>query len=192
MICHIDDGNANTFCKKVFRYLKADEARTANNGPADFLRIDLFTERNRVFRRTHIKNVGKVDAGNRRDKGRSARSDHKLIVAVSFFFSGVQVPRRYPLVFTVNGNGFCLRNNVRTGERGKTFGRIYNKLPAVFDYVAYIVGQSAARIRNILAFGNQKNFNRTVFPFQLGRNLCSCGNATDNHYFHNNTSFYLF
>lgn len=103
---------------------------------------------------------------------------HRMLCAVSCIAENNR--------FGIYINSYCFFSGVYgcTGQGGKFFRRIYNKLISCFDIAADIIRQPTTRIGNIIAFGIDFDLSRAILTLDFGCGLCSGCNTADNYHFH--------
>lgn len=90
----------------------------------------------------------------------------------------------YRLGGAVQSHRFPTGEDLHAGERGVFLGGVDNELLPVLNKPAYIVGQAAPGIGDILVPGNQGDLDAAVHPLEFGRRFGAGGYAANDKNLH--------
>ncbi len=170
---HIDQRHGQSLFQKVLRHFQADKTAANNHGTLHTVTGDIIPCLNRVVWRPHHEHTRQIKARQRRHYRRCTHRYDAGIVLVDFLRSRAQILRRRLLPGRIKRHHFPLRIDHRPGQRAVLLRRIHDQLLLLRDRSAHIIGQSAARIGNVLSLGDDGHLRFRIHPFKFRRSLRS-------------------
>ena len=139
---------------------------------------------NGIVRRTHGKDAVQSCSGNIGYKGFGANGQHQFVIADGFFLVGTDPAEGDGFRGRIHPNRFHPGFHRDAGEPRIFFRGVDNQVFPRGDIAAYIVGQTATRIGNILAFGVDRDLGAAILAFELGGGFGSGRHTADDDDFH--------
>ena len=170
---HIDQRHGQSLFQKVLRHFQADKTAANNHGTPHPVTGDIIPCLNRVVWRPHHEHTRQIKARQRRHYRRCTHRYDAGIVLVDFLRARAQILRRRLLPGRIKRHHFPLRIDHRPGQRAVLLRCIHDQLPLLRDRSAHIIGQSAARIGNVLSLRDNGHLRFRIHPFKFRRSLRS-------------------
>ena len=181
---HIDYIAAHAHGIQVLRDLQPDKSASDYNRSFDLPGFHNRSQIYRVVRSPHKEYLRKIQPRQIRPDRRRAGGNHQFIIGPGARLSCINGNCFHRLVCPIDSGYLHARQHLRTGQCLKLFRSVDHQTRAIRNHIPHIIRKSAASIRNILPFRQDYDFCVLVLSFQFRRNLCSCGYASHDDYFH--------
>ena len=170
---HIDQRHGQPLFQKILRHLQTNETAANNHGTLHTVTGDIIPCLNRIVWRPHYEHARQIKARQRRHHRRCAHRHDTGIVLIDFLRARAQILRRRLLPNRIKRHHFPLRIDHRPGQRAVLLRRIHDQLLLLRNRSAHIIGQSAARIGNVLSLRDDGHLRFRIHPFEFRRSLRS-------------------
>ena len=183
---HVHHGDLQALGKQVLGNFQTDESAAHHHSAAAVVVIHISAQADGVIGGTHGEYAGQVLAGHIGNEGRRAGGDDQLVVG-----HHLAVCEGNRLGRSIHFGCLHLGFDLYPGKAHVLFGGVDDELVPGLDQPAYIVGQAAAGIGDILALGVNGDLCAAVLTHQLGGGFGACGNAADDNNVHFHRSFFV-
>ncbi|CDA78825.1 uncharacterized protein BN558_02235 [Clostridium sp. CAG:242] len=165
LICHINYGNAQTFCSQVFCCFQTDKAAACDYCTFCSGTLNIVSELDCVIRGAHGEYAWQRYALKRRNDRRSTACDDTFIIRIGFFHAGTQIFCSQLFCGCIQRGNFSFYQNLCTGQLGKFSRCIDNQLFFFWNQSTNIIWQATASIGNVLSLGEDGNIRCRIHAF---------------------------
>ena len=187
----VDDGGLDALGGQVLRYLQADEAAAGHHRLPDLPGLHRRPQGDGVVGGAHDEDVLHVQPRHVRHEGGSPGGDDQLVIAILRRLAGSEVPGLHNMPVRVDGYGLGFHLHPGPCEGGEFLRRIDDQLAFFMDHIAYVIGQAAAGVGDVLSLGQNRHLAGAVLPLEFGGGFGPRGYAAQYQHFHGCLSFFL-